>query len=189
MLQPYHTALPLLAIDQAEPEAQAALQAAQAKLGFLPNMYRAMAHHPGLFATYRDGYDRFRATSGFTPTEQEVVFISISAVNHCTYCTAAHAFIGSAMAKMRSEDLRALRSGDRLTDPKLDALARFTRLMVETRGMPSTDAVAAFHAHGYTDQHILPIILAIATKTISNYVNHLFETPIDGMFAGSAAAQ
>jgi len=189
MLQPFRTSLPLLQDQQAAPEAQAALAGAKAKLGFVPNMYRAMANHPGLFATYRDGYDRFRAQSDFTAIEQEVVFISISAVNHCTYCTAAHGFIASAVAKMHQEDIRALRTGDRLADPKLNALAVFTRLMVETRGMPSSDASQAFLAAGYGEQHILAIILAIATKTISNYTNHLFETPVDAMFAGNAAAQ
>jgi hypothetical protein len=35
-----------------------------------------------------------------------------------------------------------------------------------------------------TLDHVLEILLAIAVKTLSNYSNHLFHTPLDGMFAG-----
>ena len=62
-------------------------------------------------------------------------------------------------------------------------LASFTKHMLDRRGWPSTEAVDGFVAAGFNDRHILAIVLAIAVKTISNYTNHLFHTPIDDMFA------
>jgi alkylhydroperoxidase family enzyme len=42
--------------------------------------------------------------------------------------------------------------------------------------------VGAFLAAGYSERQILEIVLAIAVKTLSNYANHLFHTPVDAMF-------
>lgn len=39
MLSEYKTTLPLKTVDNAEPEAKAVLEAAQKKMGFVPNMY------------------------------------------------------------------------------------------------------------------------------------------------------
>jgi alkylhydroperoxidase family enzyme len=58
--------------------------------------------------------------------------------------------------------------------------------MVRTRGLPTRSDVATFHAAGYSDKQILEVVLAIAVKTLSNFANHLFHTPVDPMFAGRA---
>jgi alkylhydroperoxidase family enzyme len=55
--------------------------------------------------------------------------------------------------------------------------------MVEQRGLPQTRDVEALLAAWYHERQILEIILAIAVKTLSNYINHLFHTPADAMFA------
>jgi len=41
-------------------------------------------------------------------------------------------------------------------------------------------------AAGYTETDILEVLLAVAVKTISNYTNHLFHTPVDSVFARRA---
>ena len=71
--------------------------------GMLPNMYANMANSPSLLQTYLEGYERFRASSGFTPTEQEVVFLVISRFNECTYCMAAHSFVADQMSGVPTE--------------------------------------------------------------------------------------
>ena len=63
-------------------------------------------------------------------------------------------------------------------------LSEFTRTMVVSRGHPSQNDVSAFVRAGYSESHILDIILAISVKTISNYSNHVFDTPVDAAFTG-----
>ena len=96
MLSEYKTTLPLRTLDDAEPEAKALLEGAQKKMGFIPNMYGAMANSPGLLNTYMQGYSAFRENSGFSSIEQEVIFLAISQVNGCEYCMAAHSFLAEA---------------------------------------------------------------------------------------------
>jgi hypothetical protein len=59
-----------------------------------------------------------------------------------------------------------------------------SRTVLLTHGLPSQEEGEAFIRAGYTERHVMEIILAIALKTMSNYSNHLFHTPVDGAFAG-----
>lgn len=169
--------------DQAEGLAKELLDGAREKLGFVPNMYRGMAINPGLLSTYLHGYDHFRTQANFTPPEQEVVFLTISLANGCDYCTAAHSMLAINVSKLSAEHTQALRDGKPLPDAKLEALRTFTHHMWETRGLPTKAKAEAFKAAGYTDQHVLEIILALAVKTVSNYANHVNHTEVDDAFA------
>jgi uncharacterized peroxidase-related enzyme len=160
------------------------LERAKAQLGFIPNMYASMANSPGLLETYMDGYDRFRKDSGFTPVEQEVVFLTISRTNGCEYCVAAHSVIADHKSKVPLAVTEAIREGRPIPDPKLATLSTFTDTLLAERGLPSTAQVRAFLAAGYEERQVLELILALAVKTLSNYANHLLHTPLDRAFAG-----
>lgn len=176
--------LDMKTVATAEPRAKAALEAAHKSLGFVPNMYANMANAPGLLETYLGGQKLFRSESGFTPAEQEVVFLTISRENGCGYCMAAHSMIAERMSKVPAPVLDALRRGADLPDSKLRALVKFTHIMLESRGRPDRAEVQAFVAAGYSERQVLEIILAVAVKTLSNYANHVFHTEIDPAFSG-----
>lgn len=182
----YKCTMPPLSDNDADSLAAARLREARAKLGFVPNMYGVMANSPGLLDTYVHGYDRFRTLSGFTPAEQEVVLLTISRENGCTYCVAAHSFIADKMSGVPETVTNAIRDGKPIPDARLAALHEFTRTLVVKRGLPDKADVAAFLGAGYSERLILEVVLAIAVKTLSNYSNHLFHTPVDEAFAGRA---
>lgn len=184
MLADYKMSLPSLSLADAPPESRRVLEVAKAQVGFIPNMYANMAHAPGLLETYLLGYGRFREESGFSPQEQEVVFLTISRDNGCEYCVGAHSTLADAKSGLPSTVTDALRSGRPLPDPALQALSRFTSTMLASRGLPTRQEVAEFLAAGYDERQILEIILAIAVKTLSNYANHIFHTQLDAMFEG-----
>jgi len=184
MTAEYKISLPLQTPETAQADAPQGLLAAKNTLGFIPNMYGAMSNAPALFAEYNAGYARFRAESGFTPAEQEVVFLVVSRGNGCAYCMSAHSFIADAMSKVPSEVTNAIRDGHAIPDAKLHALATFTEVMFNSRGKPTKADAQAFLDAGYSERQMLEIILAIAVKTLSNYTNHLFHTPLDEIFAG-----
>lgn len=182
MLAEYQITLPPLTLETAGPKARAVLDKALTQVGFIPNMYARMAHSPGLLETYLNGYAAFRNDSGFTTAEQELIFLVISRENGCEYCVSAHSFLADKKSGVATEVTDAVRAGTTIPDLKLAALARFTRVLVKSRGLPSRIDVAAFLSAGYSEQQILEVVLAIAVKTLSNYANHLFHTPLDPMF-------
>jgi len=175
--------LPPAADNDDNEEVRALLGGAKQKLGFVPNMYRTMANAPHLLESYLYGYDRFRTASGFTPAEQEVVFLSISRENDCHYCLAAHGMLADKVSNVPTEVTDAIQANNVVPDAKLRALSEFTRLFVRQRGWIDERDLDAFLAAGYGQQHVLDILLAVSVKTISNYSNHLFATPIDEIFA------
>jgi len=178
----YHLNLPALTIESAPAEASTLLKGALANFGFIPNMFTIMANAPGMLSTYFHGYERFRNGSNFNSVEQEVVFLAISIENGCEYCVSAHSLVAQAMSKVPPSVLSALRNFEEVPDSKLAALATFTKIMLKSRGTPTKKNVEEFLAAGYTETHILGVILAISVKTISNYTNHLAHTEIDEAF-------
>lgn len=54
------------------------------------------------------------------------------------------------------------------------------------RGWPASDDVDQFLAAGYTRENILEVVLVVALKTLSNYINHLADTPLDQQFEAFA---
>ncbi len=180
----YTVTLPAKTIEDADPKAREVLEQTQAKMGMVPNMYGVMANSPAMLQSYAQGYALFRENSGFTPAEQEVVFLTISRENECHYCMAAHSFVADNISKVPLEVTDAIRSDDVIADDKIAELRNFTRTMVVSRGHPNQYDVATFVQAGYSENHILDIILAISVKTISNYANHVFDTPVDAAFKG-----
>jgi len=178
----YKSNLIPVSLDNADPEQKEILEKAVAQVGFIPNMYKNMVNLPGLLDTYLAGYAAFREQGEFTTAEQEVVFLTISRDNECHYCVAAHSVLADAMSGVPTAVTDAIRSGNKVADVKLDALHDFTHHMLQNQGRPSQDAVTKFTDSGYSEKHILAIILAISVKTLSNYSNHIFDTEVDAMF-------
>ena len=169
-------------IETADPIASEIMQNTKNKIGMVPNMYELMANNPALLDAYGAAYNTFRANSGFAPPEQEVVFLSVAFENNCEYCMAAHSFVGDKMTNVPTEVTDAIRNNTEVPDAKFRALSLFTRAMTAKRGNPSQEDIENFLAAGYTKNHILGVIAGIGVKTMSNYFNHVFNTPVDAAF-------
>lgn len=180
----YKIGLEPLELQNANEEQKKILERAKKANGMIPNMYKNMVNLPGLQDTYDTGYKHFRKGSGFTSPEQEVVFLTLSVNNSCGYCTAAHSYLADNVSKTPVEVTNAIRDGKEIPDEKLGALSKFTKIMNESRGNPTPEQARAFLNAGYSEKHILGIVLAQAVKTISNYSNHIFHTEIDEAFSG-----
>ncbi|MGE0040801.1 MAG: carboxymuconolactone decarboxylase family protein [Vicinamibacterales bacterium] len=157
------------------------LEGAARAFGFVPNLLGNMAHAPALLEAYMAVASAFNKTS-LTPTERHIVLLTTSVRHGCTYCVAAHSATAG-MQKVPAPIVEALRAGQPLADPKLDALRRFTLDTVESRGWPSEQTVRDFLGAGYTEAQALEVLVGIGQKTLSNYTNHLAGTPLDEAFA------
>ena len=71
-------------------------------------------------------------------------------------------------------------------NPRLQALRNFCEAVVRQRGLAGDAAVDAFLAAGYTRRNVLEVVTVIATKTISNYTNHLTHTPKESFMSDPA---
>jgi uncharacterized peroxidase-related enzyme len=164
--------------------ARPVLSAVRQQLGFLPNLLGVMAESPAAVEAYATLARLFDSTS-LTAAERHVVLQSVNLANQCHYCVPAHSALAG-LAGLGEVD-RALRSGAPLGDARLESLRAFTHALVSKRGAPSEADLAAFERAGYGHAAMLDVLLGVAMKTLSNYVNHVAHTPIDAMFLGRAA--
>jgi uncharacterized peroxidase-related enzyme len=171
-------------IDTAPAASKQDLRAAQKVIGFIPNLLGVLAEAPIALKAYLD-LTELLGKSSLTAVEQQVMMIAGSYSNECGYCIAAHSTVAT-MVKMPAEVIDGLRTGKRLADTKLEALRSFTSEMVTSRGRVSDSRIQQFLDTGYTRQNVLEVVFASAMKTLSNYTNHISETPVDSAFATQA---
>ena len=143
--------------------------------------YAVLSESPETLKAYTQLHSLFMNTS-FTDEERTVIWQTINVEQECTFCVPVH----TAMAKhMKIDDKvsNALRDETPLPTAKLEALRSFTLEVVRTRGNASKAVIADFLKSGYTHQNILEVVLGLSQKIISNYINHLAETPMEEKYS------
>ncbi len=151
--------------------------AAEKMGGLLPNLYRQMALSPVVLETYFT-MANLLAKTDFTPAEQQLILLTASARNGCTYCVAAHTS-GGRMAKLDKEAIESVRSSSAIADERLSALRVFTEAVIETRGKVSEEDVSSFVTAGYTQKQAIELLIGVSMKTLSNYFSRMAKTPLD----------
>ena len=171
-------------VESAPEASKPLLTSAIQAYGFLPNLFAGMAESPALL----EGYLALNAIFGKTSlseTERQIILMTSNRINNCQYCMAAHTTISQG-AKVPADVISALRNNTPIADPKLEALRKFTILVVESRGWPDEASIQAFFSAGYTRQTVLDVILGTSLKLMSNYTNHIVQTPVDSVFQANA---
>ena len=159
------------------------LNGVQKAWGFVPNLHRVLAESPAALEAYTTLWGIAEKT-GFTPQERNIVYLAIIYENECTYCMAGHTNL-SKMAKVEGSVIAAVREGRPIADPKLEALRQFAAKVTRNRGLVSEADVSAFKAAGFDNGATLDVLVLAATKLISNYTNHLAQTPLDPFMKGA----
>ncbi len=148
--------------------------------GMIPNLHAVMAESPQLLDAYQKVHDLFQHTS-FNADELTVVWQTINIEHNCHYCVPAHTAVAN-MMKADSGITKKLKTKEPLEDPKLQTLHETTLALTKNRGMISKEQIQAFYDVGYGKQQLFEIILGLSQKVMSNYTNHLANTPIDEPF-------
>ncbi len=148
--------------------------------GMLPNLHAIMAESPALLDAYQKLHELAQNAS-FDKDELTVVWQTINVEHGCHYCVPAHTGIAK-MMKVDDTVVEALRNETTLENPKLEALRIMSLAIVRTRGNISQEDLKGFYAVGYKEQQVLEIILGVSQKVISNYTNHISNTPVDAAF-------
>ncbi|MGO2008206.1 carboxymuconolactone decarboxylase family protein [Vreelandella alkaliphila] len=168
---------PLHTVESAPEDAKTNLQAAEKKMGFLPNIFAKMAEAPSLLEAYL-ALDGIYARTSLSPVEQQAALLAISADNRCSFCVAAHTG-GIKKAGADDDIIKDLRARNAPNDTKLAAVTRFARHLNAQRGWAEQSELVAFMEAGFTHQHALELVIACALKTLSNYTNHIAGTPLN----------
>jgi uncharacterized peroxidase-related enzyme len=168
---------PIPDLDDLDEDVRTQILEARERLGFIPNVYRALAHRPDefrAFFTYRNavmGHD-----GGLSAVEREMIVVVTSANANCTYCVVSH-----------GANLRLL-SGDAILADKITIDYRHAPL--DSRHKAMLDYAVKLSARpqeitesdretlivvGFTEEEIWDISSVVAFYALSNRLVHALE--------------
>lgn len=84
-----------------EPDIRQRIEDVQAKSGFIPTIFLALAHRPDEFRAFFALHDSLvDKDEGLSKAEREMIIVVTSALNQCLYCVIAH----GAILRIRAKD-------------------------------------------------------------------------------------
>jgi len=172
--------LDVLGLDDAPGESRPLLENSLKEFGMIPNLHGVIAASPQALEVYQLMHKMFQESS-FNDEELTVVWQTINVEHGCSYCIPAHTAIAHRM-KVSPSLIDALANNKPMLDAKLQALQDLTLKIVRERGKVSERDIEAFYAAGYGPRQVVEILLGLCQKVMSNYINHIAQTPIDEAF-------
>ena len=142
----------------------------RAKIGFVPNVFRAYARRPEHFRAFMGYHDvLMRGPSGLSRAEREAIVVAVSAENVCQYCVTAH---GAALRILGKDDVLAdqIAINWRTAElpPRLRTILEFASEVNEPGYAPDDERIAELREAGLGDDDIWDIAAVAAFFGFSN---------------------
>jgi uncharacterized peroxidase-related enzyme len=163
-------------LENADPKSRALLEAAQKKMGMIPNMLKTLGHSSAALEAYMS-LSGALAGGSLSARIREQVALAAAGVNGCDYCASAHTAIGKSLKIDESELERNLAGAS--DDATTAAALAFVGAVIENRGKVSDAELQAVRDAGFTDGEIAELVAAIALNTLTNFFNRLADPEID----------
>ena len=145
----------------------------QAKAGFVPNVFLALARRPAelrAFLAYHDAL-LLREGSGLSKAEKEMIIVATSGLNRCLYCVVAHGAILRVYAKApRLADQLATNALKAEVTPRQAAMLAFAgKVCLDAQAITEAD-YEALALHGWSDEDAWDITSIVALFGLSNRI-------------------
>lgn len=150
--------------------------AVKGKLGMVPNLMRTFGQSPAVLEAYL-AFSNALAGGVLPARVREQIALTIAEANESDYCLAAHSMIGKGEGLSPESIANARRA--QASDPKIDALLKFARTVVSSRGHVDDSEIDALRSAGVSDAEIIEVIANVSLSNFTNYTNHIAGTEID----------
>ncbi len=147
------------------------LEKVRERYSFIPNLASYIAEAPVVLDAVMTLSVAFDNTS-FPPEEQQLILLTISTLNGCTYCRTTHTGLGRSSG-LSDEAIKAIQSDITIKDQRLNALYQFTKTVFINKGWVEEAAITSFLDAGFTKAQVFETIMGVALKTLTNYCNHI----------------
>ena len=148
----------------------------QAKAGFVPNVFLALAHRPAEWRAFMAYHDALllKETGSLSKGDREMIIVATSAANQCLYCVVAHgAILRIYEKKPLVADQVAVNHRKADITPRQRAMLDFA-MKVCTASHSIEDAdFAALRDHGFSDEDAWDIGAIAAFFGLSNRMANL----------------
>lgn len=166
---------PVARLEDLPQDIQDRIGAVQARAGFIPNVFLALAHRPAEFRAFFEYHDALMLKDGgLSKAEREMIVVATSATNDCQYCVIAHGAILRIHTKNPLiADQIAVHYRQADITPRQRAVLDFA-VKVALRPQDIEDADRAqLHQHGLSDEDIWDVGAIAAFFALSNRMAHL----------------
>lgn len=164
-------------LESAPEQSRPGLQGLKQAIGFLPNVAATMAESPALLNAFISSFGSFHG-SGFDDREKQAILLANAVAINCGWTVAFHSTVALKVG-VSASDVEAIRNGAPPQDPKLAALSRLAKRLVEAHGSVSADDLASFTTAGYTMRQALDIVAGIGISTMAALVGNMARTPVE----------
>jgi uncharacterized peroxidase-related enzyme len=148
----------------------------QAKAGFVPNVFLALAHRPAewrAFIAYHDAL-LLKDTGSLSKGEREMIIVATSAANHCLYCVVAHgAILRVYEKKPLVADQVAVNHLKAEITPRQRAMLDFAMKVCNASHTLQEADFATLREHGFSDEDAWDIGAITAFFGLSNRMANL----------------
>jgi uncharacterized peroxidase-related enzyme len=148
----------------------------QAKAGFVPNVFLALAHRPAEWRAFMAYHDALLLKEGgsLSKGEREMIIVATSAANHCLYCVVAHGAILRVYEKapLLADQIAVNHLKAPLT-PRQRAMLDFAMKVTTASHTIDEADFAALRAHGFDDEDAWDIGAIAAFFGLSNRMANL----------------
>ena len=143
----------------------------QAKAGFVPNVFLALAHRPAEWRAFMAYHDALllKDTGSLTKGEREMIIVATSAANQCLYCVVAHgAILRVYEKKPLLADQVAVNHRKADITPRQRAMLDFAMRVCNASHSIDDADFAALKPHGFSDEDAWDIAAITAFFGLSN---------------------
>ncbi|MEZ5621938.1 MAG: peroxidase-related enzyme [Burkholderiaceae bacterium] len=148
----------------------------QAKAGFVPNVFLALAHRPAEWRAFMAYHDALllKDTGTLTKGDREMIIVATSAVNRCLYCVVAHgAILRVYEKKPLVADQVAVNHRKADITPRQRAMLDFALKVCSASNEVEEADFERLRAHGFGDEDIWDIGAITAFFGLSNRMANL----------------
>ena len=166
---------PVPALEDLPADLQARIVEVQAKTGFIPNVFLALAHRPDECRAFFAYYDALMLRdSGLSKAEREMIVVATSAANACPYCVVAHGAVLRIYAKnpILADQLTVNYRHADITARQRAMLDFAVKMARQPEQIEEAD-VQTLRGEGFSDEDIWDIGAITALFAMSNRLAHL----------------
>lgn len=172
-------------LDSLPADVRDRILAVQDKAGFIPNVFRMLAHRPDEFRAFFAYHDALmeRESDSLTKAEKEMIVVAVSADHGCLYCVVAHGAILRILAKdALIADQIAVNYRTASIGERQRAMLDFALHLAANRGVLDDSWQARLEDMGFTQGDIWDIGSIAALFGLSNRLVSMARTPPNDEF-------
>jgi len=162
---------PVPSLTQVPDDIRERILEVQAKAGFVPNVFLALAHRPAewrAFVAYHDAL-MLKEGGGLSKGDREMIVVATSSANHCLYCVVAHgAILRIYEKKPLVADQVAINWRKADIPPRQRAMLEFAMKVCERSHEVGDADFGALREHGFSDEDAWDIAAITAFFGMSN---------------------